>query len=206
VDTFSLAFICTGNRFRSALAEAFVHRLTLGLPVTTHSFGTLELGDVPPLPEAIEIARSCGIDLTNHRARCVSGASLAGADLILGFDGSHVQEAVVNAAAPRDRSFTIKHFVRLLESATPALDRDPVKRARDAVAQASEARLAEPDRGAEDALRDPLGGSWNVYRDTAVEVQDLSVQLVAVLFGVSNSTGLRPISRKLRRPSASRWG
>jgi len=204
MDTFTVAFICTGNRFRSALAEAFVHRLTLGLPVMTQSFGTLELGDVPPLPEAIEIARSCGVDLTNHRARCVSGASLAGADLVLGFDGSHVQEAVVNAGALRDRSFMIKHFARLLAAVTPVPDRDIVKRARDAVAQASELRLAQPQRGASDEMGDPLGAPWKVYRDTAIEVQDLSLQLVAPLFGVSKSSGLPPVSPKLRRPSPLR--
>jgi protein-tyrosine-phosphatase len=62
METFSIAFVCTGNRFRSPLAEAFVRRLTLGLPVETVSFVTLELEQAPPLDEALEIALWCGID------------------------------------------------------------------------------------------------------------------------------------------------
>jgi protein-tyrosine-phosphatase len=204
MDTFSIVFICTGNRFRSALAEAFVQRLTVGLPVRAQSFGTLELPDAPALPEAITIARSCDIDLTGHRACCVSSASLADVDLVLGFDDSHVRHAVVDADAPRKQSFTLKHFVRLLAAVAPLEDSNVAIRARDAVEQAAEHRRSHP-ASASDEVGDPLGRPWRVYRETAAEIRELSLQLVATLFGVSGSSGLPPVPSRLKRPSPVRW-
>jgi len=117
VDTFSIAFVCTGNRFRSPLAEAFVRRLTLELPVSVDSYGTLELENAPPLPEAAEIALSCGISLADHRTRYLNNASLEDVDLLLGFEPAHIRQAVVDGQAPRERSFTMRDFVPLLPTA-----------------------------------------------------------------------------------------
>ena len=117
MDTFSIAFVCTGNRFRSPLAAAFVHRLTLGLPVRTESYGTLRVEDAPPLPEAAEMAVWCGVSLAEHRTRFVNNASLENIDLLLGFEPAHVRQAVVDAQAPRERSFMLGEFVPLLRGA-----------------------------------------------------------------------------------------
>jgi protein-tyrosine phosphatase len=201
MDRFSIAFICTGNRFRSALAEAFVHRLTRGLPVLTQSYGTLQLGAAPALPEAIVIARACGIDLSEHSARCVRGASLGSLDLVLGFDDDHVRQAVVDGHAPRRRSFTVRELVRLLAEVTPPDANDPLERARVIVEQAAEQRNAHPT-GPSDGVRDPLGAPWKVYLETAAEVQQLSVQLVASLFGV-DARELPPVPPRLKKPR--RW-
>src|SRR5438128_7342059 len=123
---FSITFVCTGNRFRSPLAEAFVHRLTLGLPVTADSYGTLSLEDAPPLPEAVELALSCGISLSDHRTRYLNKASLQDVDLLLGFEPAHVHQAVVDARAPRERSFTVRDFVALLRAGGVAAPREDV--------------------------------------------------------------------------------
>jgi protein-tyrosine phosphatase len=204
LDSFSIVFVCTGNRFRSPLAEAFVRRLTVGLPVTTQSLGTLDLEDAAALPEAIEIARSCGIDLSSHRTRYVGDASLTGDDLILGFDESHVRQAVVDAAAPREHAFAIKHFARLLPAVAPVQEPDVVARARNRVEQATALREVQPARGTSDSMRDPLGSSWKVYKQTAADVRALSLELAAALFDVSNSAALPPVPRRLRRPSSLR--
>src|SRR5206468_2429041 len=96
-------------------AEAFVHRLTAGLPVTIESFGTLDLGRAAPLPEAVELGHDYGLDVSGHVTRYVSTASLAQVDLVVGFEAAHVRQAVVDAGAPRDRAFTMREIVRLLE-------------------------------------------------------------------------------------------
>jgi protein-tyrosine phosphatase len=199
LNAYSIVFVCTGNRFRSPLAEAFVRRLTLGLPVVTQSFGTLELGDTPPLPEAVEIALSCGIALSSHRTRHLGLESLEEIDLLVGFEESHVRQAVVEANAPRDRSFTLRELVRLGEHVGPFPHVDVAARARAAIAQAAEVRGAEPaPRGRED-VPDPFGGPWNVYRESAVEIRELSIHLVATLFGVSETRGLPPVLLERRR-------
>jgi protein-tyrosine phosphatase len=189
LGTFSIVFICTGNRFRSVLAEAFVQRLTVGLPVTTESFGTLELNSAPALPEAVELGRSYGIDVSRHATRCVTGTSLAETDLVLGFDGSHVREAVVKAQAARDRSFTMRELVRLLDDANRTDDGDVVARARHAIEMAAAHRGEQPSRLADD-MGDPLGSPRKVFSSTAAEICELSIRLVAALFGVTNTAGL----------------
>jgi hypothetical protein len=54
-------------------------------------------------------------------------------------------------------------------------------------------------------LRDPFGGSWKLYRQTASDVRDLSVALVERLFGVADVHGLPPIPEKLGRTRKKLW-
>jgi protein-tyrosine phosphatase len=199
VDTFSIVFVCTGNRFRSPLAAAFVQRLTLGLPVRTESYGTLRVEDAPPLPEAAEIALWSGISLSEHRSRYLNNASLRNVDLMLGFEPAHVRQAVVDAHAPRERSFTLGDFVPLLPpyGATPA-DRDVVGRARSLVADAGR-RLAGSTGSRSVSLADPFGGPWKVYHRTALEIRELTIALVEGLFGVTDVSGLPPIPARRGR-------
>jgi protein-tyrosine phosphatase len=205
VDTFSIAFVCTGNRFRSPLAEAFVHRLTLGLPVSVGSYGTLSQENAPPLPEAVEIALSCGISLSEHRTRYLNNASLEDVDLLLGFEPAHIRQAVVDAQAPRERSFTMRDFVPLLPAAGLAVPNEEViKQARSLVAATGE-RLAELQNPTMSAMPDPFGGPWKVYRQTASDVRDLSITLVERLFGVVDTRGLPPVPKKVGRARKTFW-
>ena len=205
MDTFSIAFVCTGNRFRSPLAEAFVNQLTLELPVSVASYGTLELENAPPLPEAAEIALSCGISLADHRTRSLNNASLEDVDLLLGFEPAHIRQAVVDGQAPRERSFTMRYFVPLLPTAgLAAPDEEVVKRARSLVAHAG-ARLAEFQNPTMSAVPDPFGGPWKVYRQTASDIRDLSVTLAERLFGVAGANGLPPVPKKLGRTRKLPW-
>jgi protein-tyrosine-phosphatase len=181
--SFDVVFICTGNRFRSAIAEALLTRLTEGLPVRTTSAGTLDLGPVGVLPEALELAPGLGIDLSAHRARCIRDVDLSDADLVLGFERVHLATAVVECAAPRERSFTLPELVALLRERDPALGGDdPIARARGAVRAAHEARNSH---GRRLELGDPLGGPPELFQQTAAELRALTETLAARLFGRS---------------------
>lgn len=205
MDTFSIAFVCTGNRFRSPLAEAFVRRLTFDLPVSTESYGTLPLEDAPPLPEAVEIALWSGVTLSEHRSRYINNSSLQNIDLLLGFEPAHVQQAVVDAQAPRERSFTLGDFVPLLpEHGPPPNGQEVVGRARLLVTAASQ-HLADSTGMSSTAMRDPFGGPWKIYRQTAVEIRDLTIALAERLFGVVDGQRLPPIPTKLGRARKTLW-
>ena len=53
-DEFDVVVICSGNRFRSPIAEAILRREIEGLPVRVRSFGTMDLPSGHALSEAIE--------------------------------------------------------------------------------------------------------------------------------------------------------
>jgi protein-tyrosine phosphatase len=170
-DRFELVFVCTANRFRSPIAAELAGRATEGLPVDVSSYGTLDREPAPVLPEALEL----GYDLAEHRSRPVRGASLAGADLVLGFERIHVAAAVVDAGAARDRAFGLTELVALLED-SPGRG-DVVERARARVARAAERRGDEwPE------LADPAGGPARGYSRSARDIDRLVRTLTGRLF------------------------
>lgn len=180
---FRLVVLCTGNRFRSPLAEVLLRQLTEGLPVEVSSCGTLSLESGPALREAFEAAKAMGLDLSAHRSRHLSAAQLGGADLILGFERMHVATAVVEGGAPRERTFTMPELVELLRNVEPHAE-DPVERAREAVALAHRARGGEAQGLDFSELSDPFGRSPRVYRETADQVGSLCEEIAARLFRV----------------------
>jgi protein-tyrosine-phosphatase len=179
-DPFDVVFICTGNRFRSVIGEGLMRRLTEGLPVRTTSAGTLDLGPVAALPEAIELAPSLDLELNGHRARCVGNVDLSDADLVLGFEYHHLAAAVTEGGARRERTFTLPELVTLLEESdagTAAAD------SRRAVQLANDTRSG----GDPPEIPDPFGGSAELFQSTAHEVRALSERLAELLFGVRAS-------------------
>lgn len=201
---FSIAFICTGNRFRSPLAAAFVERLTLGLPVRVETAGILELVGAPALEVALQVALVCGVDLSAHRSQPLSSVRLDDVDVVLGFEEEHVRHAIVDGGAARSRSFTFREFVELLRHVMPrdAMGLGPVERARAGVEHAAELRhevLFAPRRA---NVADSFGRSAKAQRDTAAEIRELSLRLVDGLFGTPTAGGLLPVPEKI---GGRRW-
>jgi protein-tyrosine phosphatase len=180
-DRFVVVFVCTGNRFRSQLAASLFERATWGLPVEARSAGTLDVGSLPPLPEALEEGLRLGVDLADRRSRQVDRTLLADADLVVGFERLHVDTAVLEHGAPPEHVFTLPELTALLEEGgrDGAAGLGPVARGRMLVsrAHAMRARLA----GAYE-LADPIGQSPSVYRMTADQVATLTLRLADLLF------------------------
>ncbi len=188
-ESFSLLFLCTGNRFRSPLAASFVRRLTVGLPVAVASAGVLDVDGSPPLREATRLGASSGVSLSAHRARHLTRDGLRDVDLLLGFEQTHLSHAVVELGAARERSFTLPELIRLLDEIEPVAEGPLVRRARERVRRAAERRVAGAV-GSADEIRDPFGRSKKVARLIAVEIQRLSLELAGRLFDVAGSGGL----------------
>ena len=175
-----VVFLCTGNRARSALAEAFFRRHTEGRAVSVSSYGLLRLGRVPPLPRAVAVAAAHGLDLTAHRARALEAGILGEADLVIGFEAAHVTAAIELGADPR-RSFLLLELPELLEGDAPPPDTlAPVERARHVIAEMDRRR---PDGSVlPESLADPLGGSPQVFAETARVIDAVTGLLAASLF------------------------
>lgn len=182
-DVFRIVFICTGNRFRSPLAQYLTKALVPDVPLETSSFGLREVDGAPVLPEATFEAERLALDLSPHRARRLAGELLDEADLVLGFERIHVATAVLEAGAPRDKTFTLPELVELLDEVDPPDEPDPVARARAALVRVEWVRDHRPDRTIFPELGDPWGGPPELFTSVGGEVEDLSRRLAAGLFG-----------------------
>ena len=182
VSELRVAFVCTGNRFRSPIAAALLAREARDLPVRIASLGTLDLGRERALPEAVAIADSMGLDIFGHRARSVTKADLERYDLVLGFERKHVMASVVDADALIEHTFTLPELVELLAELpdTPRAG-DPVQLAAARIRQAHANR--PPDfRDSFPEVADPLGMTVPAQRETARELEALVGELAALLF------------------------
>jgi protein-tyrosine phosphatase len=180
-DEYDVVVICSGNRFRSPIAEAVLREATDGLPVRVRSFGTLDLASGQALPEALELAPTLGLDLASHRSHRLAGEDLSRADLVIGFEPIHVSSAVIEAGASRERTFLLTELVERLEGITLPDGLGPVERAHAAVREADEARKASPSTPEE--IADPIGGPPAGYRTSADRVNRLTRRLAELLFG-----------------------
>jgi protein-tyrosine-phosphatase len=178
---FSIAFVCTGNRFRSPLAAAAFAVASGDVPVTVDSFGTLDLMGLPPLPEAVASASRFQVDLARHRSRPLAGETLAAVDLVIGFERAHVVAAVVDAAATRERTFTLPEAVTILKRIRTEDDPNSVSRAQAAVKAAGALRQQGPWDPPE--IPDPLGASPRRQQAIGHRVNQLTEDLVRLLFG-----------------------
>ena len=147
------------------------------------SLGTLELGPVPALPEAVKIAESYGLDLSGHRARNIAEVDLEPYDLVLGFEQMHVAAAVVDGGARLERTFTLPELLHQLEAIPdPPSRTEAMERARQRIGDAHAARPPERPAKAVPEIADPLGKTWPAQRRTAEEVRALVVELSSRLF------------------------
>jgi protein-tyrosine-phosphatase len=190
-----IVFVCTGNRARSVLAAALLRRETTGLPLHVESRGTLDLGESGPLPNAVAAGRRLGLDLSAHTARPLARGELAGADLVLGFEPSHVAAAVVDGGAARGRAFTLPELLEL------ALPPGPIAQVGERVAilaaGAHARRRGSPFSAP--TIHDPLGGTPDVFHRTAVEIEGLVTRLAQLIQPSVDATREPPPSDSSRQ-------
>lgn len=147
------------------------------------SCGTLDADGFPALTDAIELGRELGVDLSQHRSRALSACDLGDTDLVVGFERRHLAAAVVDAGAPRARTFAAYELSELLARVEPPNDLPAAERARAAVALAHAARerSARPLR----ELADPIGRGRDVAAETAGEVEEQVARIAFGLFGIT---------------------
>jgi protein-tyrosine phosphatase len=162
-----ILMLCTANVCRSPMAAALLARrlATLGVTVPVRSAGMIGGGD-PPLPEAVSVMASYGIEIASHRSRIVCAADLAPASLVLAMTREHLRHAAITAPGAWPRAFTLKELIRRGEQVGPRPPGEPfsgwLSRA-----HAGRTRTSLLGNSPDDDVADPAGGPPRAYADTA---------------------------------------
>jgi protein-tyrosine-phosphatase len=180
---FSVAFVCTGNRFRSVIAEAAFRSSADGLPVRVVSYGTLELGPAQPLPAAVREAHALGLDISTHVARSLADADLTQTSLVVGFELKHAVAAVDVAAARLEHVFILLELVDLLDRIGVVPRPDPIDQAVENLGRAHASRRAHARRRPGPEIEDPISLPEASQRAIGLAVRDGVAALALQLFG-----------------------
>ena len=136
-------------------------------------------GHRPP-DEVLEVMALRGIDLSGHRSTMLTRELVAGAGLVVGMSLRHVQEAVLLEPAAWQRTFRLKELVRRGEYIGPRLPgQDPASWVRAAQGDRDRDALVHLSPGED--VADPYGGTYAGYEATALELDDLTRRLAALL-------------------------
>jgi protein-tyrosine phosphatase len=96
---YSVLFVCTGNQYRSPIAaEAFRGQLIRDGRIAqwqVNSAGTWTSTGLHAPPEAVELARSFGININGHITRMLDAKMLAGADFVFVMEQGHKESIQV---------------------------------------------------------------------------------------------------------------
>ena len=101
----TVLFVCTGNTCRSPMAEALFKDLAKKKGISSVkavSAGLAAIAGDKATPQAIEVMKRRGIDLSGHRARNVDASLIGEADLILTM--THRHKSVLSSMYPQAAS------------------------------------------------------------------------------------------------------
>lgn len=191
---FAVLCVCTGNVFRSRIAE---HHVRLGLAerlgdaaqsFAVFSAGTGVVDGRPVHPSEAAALERCGLPPDARPSRLLTSTDVRRADLILCADRTHRSAVLELEPAALRRTFLLRELARL---AAPALERagsvsgvddDPATRARTVTAVAATYRGHFPAAG-DDAIADPWGEPSDVLASAADLVRDAVPVLLDSLVG-----------------------
>ncbi|SEB83374.1 capsular exopolysaccharide family [Paramicrobacterium humi] len=162
-------FVCSANECRSPFAEEIAKREAAGLPVQFSSAG-IRAASRSVSTTAREHARDLGIDLSGHRSKPVSPASLGEYDLILALSRENARSLLAESPDVAPRLFTLKQFARWIS----VHDR-PADKALGAWLdeQDDTPRVAEfLGSNPEDDVNDPMGMPLKYWRLMSDELAD----------------------------------
>jgi protein-tyrosine phosphatase len=131
---------------------------------------------------AVAVMRERGLDISSHANRQVTRQLLEEADLVLGMTREHVSIATTRDRDARGRTFLVGELARLGADIGPRAASEPVAHWAERAAAARP--LRRPLGRAVDEIADPVGEPIEVYRRTAVQLDDRLTEIAALLAGV----------------------
>jgi protein-tyrosine-phosphatase len=180
---FRISVVCTANRFRSPIGAAVFGATLDGLGVTIDSMASSGPAGMPAVPEVVAQMAEQGIDLSGHRSTASEAGLLSGSDLVVCFEAHHAAAAIVEAGAPRERTFLMLELLDLLPPArggAPPLGFDAVGERLERAGKYRVGDFFDPRY----QFADPMHGSPRAYRGSIDELYDLSARVACRVVGL----------------------
>ena len=176
--TFRVLFVCTANICRSPMAERlFWARFPAGAEIETSSAGIRALRGHPMDAPSANVLKELGGDPSGHAATQLTGALVDRADLILTATSEHRADILREVPAAMRRTFTLREFARLGESAR----HDPAGSLADRVSVVGAQRGLAGPAGPGDEIGDPFGAALDVVRLCGKQISDAVDGVLSVL-------------------------
>ena len=102
--------VCTGNTCRSPMAAGWLNQKLAGKGWKAESAGVAAWGGGRASPEAIEVMREIGIDISSHRTRALSRALVEEAHVILAMTEGHRREIAHHFPDAIHKTFLVRGF------------------------------------------------------------------------------------------------
>ena len=170
----TVLFVCSGNRYRSPIAERLfaAHLGPCADRFAVGSAGTVARPGTSLGPGAANVIAELGGCTDSFASRRLTAELVEAADVVLGLTREHREAAVRLHPGALRRCFTLEEFVRL---SAATIDADPAQVVRQAAADRG--RLAPSSPGADD-IADPQGLPAEAVHWCAVRI-DQAVRRVA---------------------------
>jgi protein-tyrosine phosphatase len=192
-DESRVLFVCSANQCRSPLGAALLQaQLRARAPdvvVQVTSAGVAASAGTGATTPTIDAAAALRVDLRTHQSIRLDAAHVRAANVIIGMERRHVQEAVLLDPSAFSRSFTLKELVRRGRAVGRRGYRESLA---EWTSRVSAGRRPVDLLGAsrDDDIEDPTTNPMVDHQSTAVEIDELVATVVELIW---NPLGLEQL-------------
>ncbi|WP_367322995.1 low molecular weight phosphatase family protein [Streptomyces sp. HUAS ZL42] len=176
--------MCTGNLYRSPLAESLLRQrlFEAGEVIRLSSAGTRAVPGTP-LPEtAASFLLDRGADPSGTGSRRLTKELVEKSDLVLGASTEHREAAVrLSPVWALARAFTLCEFARLVRTEDAAGVQDPAERFAALVRGAAARRGAAPALPGDDDIDDPQGAPLQKVQECLARIEGAVHRIAAAV-------------------------